>query len=163
MSLTTDRNHPGVNKPKGEGEQNESYLVLSEEERSKGFVRPYRNTYVHVGRNITNHWKSIHRLLTEEETSKFTDRKYVAVMTVLTDDEGKFMGGAYVTKEQLEKWKKGEREGGCGCSTTMVREIAETYARNPSFYGATWCMCCKEHIDVGEFIWDDGSNETVGS
>lgn len=28
--------------------QNDVYLVLSEEERAKGFVRPYRDRYVHV-------------------------------------------------------------------------------------------------------------------
>jgi len=163
MSLTTDKNDPCLNTPKGEGQQNECYLVLSEEERTKGFVRPYRNRYIHVGRNITKHWKGIHRLIAEEETSKFTAKKYVAVMTVLTNEEGEFMGGAYVTQEQLDKWKKGEREGGCGGKTIMAREIAETYARNPSFYGSTWCMNCQDHIDVNEFIWDDGSGETVGS
>ena len=38
-SLTTDRNDPdlGVSGPDG---QNKKYLILSEEERAKGFVRP---------------------------------------------------------------------------------------------------------------------------
>lgn len=39
MSLTTDPNDPSLNKPRADG-QNEKYLVLSEEERKKGFVRP---------------------------------------------------------------------------------------------------------------------------
>lgn len=44
MSLTTDPTDPRLNK--GEG-QHEVYLVLSEEERAKGFVRPLRRSYVH--------------------------------------------------------------------------------------------------------------------
>ena len=52
MSLTTNRNHPDINKPRGKNQQNEAYLILSEEERSKGFIRPVRNRYVHIGRFI---------------------------------------------------------------------------------------------------------------
>lgn len=96
---TSDPNDPrlgrGVdNEPGG---MNEAYLVLSDEERAKGFVRPVRRTYVH-------------------ET--------------------------------------------CGVATTMGQAIAETYARDPSFYGATFCVRCQMHKPVGadgEFVWDDGS------
>ena len=50
----------------------------------------------------------------------------------------------------------------CGRATTMSREIAETYARDPSFYGATYCVGCQAHLPVAEFVWDpDG--ERVGS
>lgn len=49
----------------------------------------------------------------------------------------------------------------CGQVTTMPRKIAETYARNPGFYGATFCCTCGEYLPVGEhgeFIWlDDGT------
>ncbi len=75
----------------------EIYLVLSEEERAKGFARPVRRTYVH-------------------ET--------------------------------------------CGTATTMGQALAETYARQPGFYGATWCCACRQHRPVGpdgEFVWEDGS------
>jgi len=163
MSLTTDPNSPCINTPKGEGQQNECYLILSEEERAKGFIRPYRNRYIHVGRNVSSHWKGIHRMVTEEERQEVGMEKYVAVMTSLTRDDGSHMGGPYVTQEELDAWQKGERIGGCGGKTIMAREIAETYARNPSFYGSTWCMNCRTHIDVNEFIWDDDSGETVGS
>lgn len=44
--LTTDRSHPDLNTP-NEG-QHKVYLVLSEEERAKGFVRPVRTEYVHL-------------------------------------------------------------------------------------------------------------------
>jgi hypothetical protein len=99
MSLTTDPKAEGVNSPKGPGQQNKTYLVLSDEERAKGFVRPVRTSYVHVA---------------------------------------------------------------CGTSTTMARAIAETYARDPYFYGSTWCCHCRSHLPVAEFRWE-GTTEVVGS
>lgn len=47
MGLTTDRNDPGLRKIKSDGQQ-ETYLVLSDEERAKGFVRPIRYSYRHL-------------------------------------------------------------------------------------------------------------------
>lgn len=41
----------------------------------------------------------------------------------------------------------------CGTDTTMSQSIAETYARNPKFYGATFCMQCGAHLPVDEFVW----------
>lgn len=49
-----------------------------------------------------------------------------------------------------------------GPLTTMSQAIAETYARDPHFYGATYCAGCKRHRPVEEFVWDqDGTR--VGS
>lgn len=101
MGLTTDPNNPNLgsgidDEPKP---QNRDYLILSDEERSKGFVRPVRRTYEH----------SV-----------------------------------------------------CGTKTTMAIPIAETYARNPKFYGATYCAYCQMHKPVSEFVWD-GTSELVGS
>lgn len=48
----------------------------------------------------------------------------------------------------------------CGAETRMARGIAETYAADPKFYGATYCVSCKNHFPVGEageFVWEDGS------
>lgn len=48
----------------------------------------------------------------------------------------------------------------CGSVTTMSRAIAETYASNPGFYGATYCCACAMHRPVGEageFVWPDGT------
>lgn len=87
-------------------EQNEVYLVLSDAELRKGFVRPVRTTYVHA----TN-------------------------------------------------------LGGCGGATTMGLAIAETYARDPHFYGATYCCRCRMHRPVGpagEFVWQ-GTTVRVGT
>lgn len=100
MGLTTDPKDPGLHEIRADGQQ-EIYLVLSEEERAKGFVRPVRRAYIH------------------------------------------------------EK---------CGCKTTMGQAIAETYARNPAYYGATFCCHCSKHFPVGsngEFVWEDGTK--VGS
>lgn len=98
MSITTDPNDEGLRITGPDGMQ-ETYLVLSEEERAKGFVRPLRQSYIH------------------------------------------------------EK---------CGGLTSMGMAIAETYARDPKFYGATYCAVCKDHYRVDEFIWD-GTTEKVGS
>lgn len=83
--------------------QQKAYVVLSEQERQKGFVQPVRTSYIHLH---------------------------------------------------------------CGTVTTMRQDIAETYARNPKFYGGTFCAYCKKHFPVGEngeFVWDDGSNQKVGT
>lgn len=79
--------------------QQKDYVVLSKEERDKGFIRPVRLSYTH------------------------------------------------------EK---------CQTSTRMSLNIAETYARNPSFYHATFCCQCRTHAPVGEFVWD-GTQDKVGS
>lgn len=53
----------------------------------------------------------------------------------------------------------------CGVVTYMSKAIAETYARNPSFYGGTYCAGCRGHFPVGEegqFVWD-GTDEKVGT
>lgn len=52
----------------------------------------------------------------------------------------------------------------CGTDTTMNLTIAETYARDPKFYGATYCCHCRMHKPVGEhgeFVWK-GTTEKVG-
>lgn len=105
--LTEDPNDPelthgadpeGVRVP-----QAAAYLVLSEEELSKGFVRPVRRSYWHVQ---------------------------------------------------------------CGTTTTMSVRLAETYAREPGFYGATYCVHCQGHRPVSEFRWEvnhDDTDPVVGS
>ena len=82
-----------------ENGQQEGYVVLAPEERSKGFVRPYRDTYLHKQ---------------------------------------------------------------CGATTTMSKEIAETYARDPQFYGGTFCCGCRQHFSLEQFVWD-GTDIQVGT
>ena len=50
----------------------------------------------------------------------------------------------------------------CGGLTRMDLVIAETYARMPKFYNATFCCHCKQHFLLEEFHWD-GTDEIVGS
>lgn len=109
MSLTDDPNDPRIQRGQSDHTsrpQNDVYLVLPEAERAKGFVRPFRDEYIHA---------------------------------------------------------KGR--GGCGAVTTMGRALSETYARNPSFYGATYCVGCRMHRPVGvdgEFLWT-ADNAPVGT
>ena len=49
----------------------------------------------------------------------------------------------------------------CRTKTHMSLALAETYARDPKFYGATFCCCCGAHFPVAEFKWEDG--ETLGT
>lgn len=46
-TLTTDRGDPRLRETRADGQQG-AYLVLSEEERAKGFVRPVRRKYKHL-------------------------------------------------------------------------------------------------------------------
>lgn len=46
MGITADRNDPGLKRVGPDGMQ-DKYLVLSDEERAKGFVRPVRRAYKH--------------------------------------------------------------------------------------------------------------------
>lgn len=48
----------------------------------------------------------------------------------------------------------------CGTETRMPHHCAETYARQPNFYGRTFCCRCGDYFPVGadgEFVWDDGT------
>ena len=47
MGVTTDRDDPGLRNIGADGMQ-EKYLVLSDEERAKGFIRPVRTSYTHL-------------------------------------------------------------------------------------------------------------------
>src|SRR5437667_9884979 len=102
MSLTTDPKDPRLTHYTGEekpGPQAEVYLVLSDEEIAKGFVRPYRDKYLHAK---------------------------------------------------------------CGVETKMGEKLSATYAANPKFYGATYCVGCRAHFPVSEFTWT-ADGKTVGS
>lgn len=127
-----------------------SYVVLCPEERAKGFVRPLRQTYRHVG--IKPKYPT--RELTPEEHEQYDRYKYV-VYEKYPEDEA--LVGRYWTQEQLNS--------GCGNTTTMSLPLAETYARKPNFYGGTFCAACGNHFPVGEhgeFVWD-GTDERVGT
>jgi len=157
--LTTDRNDPrlGHGADKETTNQHEAYLVLSEEERAKGFIRPVRRSYVHVGYNDKTSFKNEIKPLTPEQQERYKDQ-YVAYVEYDESEQRGAVVGRYFTTEQLEHYKK----KGCGTLTTMGQTLAETYARDPKFYGATYCCGCQKHLAVDEFVWD-GTQERVGS
>ena len=122
-----------------------SYVVLSAEERSKGFLRPVRRTYRHVGCRPTYPLRD----LGPDEQDRAEKFHYVKFEEY---PAGSSLFGRYWTQKQLDS--------GCGQTTTMGIAIAETYARDFKFYGATFCAACGEHFPVGEngeFEWEDGS------
>jgi hypothetical protein len=43
--------------------------------------------------------------------------------------------------------------GKCGVKTLMATKFAETYAKNPKYYGSTFCCGCGEHLPVSQFTW----------
>lgn len=47
----------------------------------------------------------------------------------------------------------------CGTSTKMGAALSETYARNPDFYGGTFCCGCGTHF---RFKTDDGDENPDG-
>lgn len=153
MPLTVDPDDPRLKVTRPDGQQ-EAYLVLSEEERAKGFVRPLRYSYVHVGPPQP---KFPLRGLTESEGLRFAAFEYVAYEEYPKDHPSGSVG-RYWTQAQLTK-------KGCGTRTTMGQAIAETYARSPHYYGGTYCCGCSTHFPVGaygEFVWD-GTEERVGT
>lgn len=156
MTLTSDRNDPRLT----HGTDSEPvpmaevYLVLSDEERAKGFVRPVRRSYVHVG--PPGPGRPV-RDLTEAEQERYGSHGYVKYEP---DSDDQPTCGRFWTQARLDAVGKG-----CGAVTTMGVVLAETYAREPHFYGATYCVGCRMHLPVGadgEFTWD-GTTERVGT
>lgn len=150
MGITTDRNDPALKNIDPQTNLQEKYLVLSNEELAKGFVRPVRYSYVHVGKRPTYSLRD----LTEEEHNRYDDIGYIQYEEYPKDSNalGRF-------------WTYKELNSGCGITTTMGTALSETYARSPSFYGGTYCCGCQKHFDVGEkgeFIWE-GTTEKVGT
>lgn len=156
--VTDDPNHPGVKRgPPDElpVKQHDTYLVLSADERAKGFVRPVREAYRHVGISGPKHPL---RDLSAEQLEQVGAAGY-AKYEEYPESEAPLVG-RYWTQAQLDSVGKG-----CGAVTTMGQALSETYARDPQFYGATYCCGCMKHRPVGsdgEFVWD-GTMERVGT
>lgn len=136
MTLTTDRTHPDLNVPEGPGRQNKVYLVLSDEDIAKGYVKPYRDAYIHDSIDAP---KGPLRELTAEERAQYDQFGY----THYEEGDQRFW-----TKDRLERSKRR-----CGVVTTMGFKLSATYARDPRFYGATYCCGCGMHYPLNEFHW----------
>lgn len=140
--------------------QHEAYWILSEEERAKGFVRPVRRSYRHVGLPGPTYPL---RDLTDDEQRDHAGFGYVKFEAYPEGDWP--ITGKFWTSERLASVGRG-----CGAVTTMGSAIAETYARDPRYYGATFCATCRQHLRVGaqgEFVWLDehgrDTTERVGT
>jgi hypothetical protein len=148
-----DASAPAPTRPDG---QHEAYWILSGEERAKGFVRPVRKSYIHVGAPGPKHPL---RDLTDEERERHGKYGYVKFEAYPPNPDSA-VTGCFWTQARLDAVGKG-----CRSVTTMGLALAETYARDPSFYGSTFCGACRAHLPVGEageFVWD-GTNERVGT
>lgn len=133
--------------------QQKGYVVLSEAERAKGFVRPVRLSYCHVGPMGP---RFPLRDLNEEETAQHGGVGYVKFEPYPESESP--AQGRYWTQKDLDAASR----GACGGVTTMARALAETYARDPRFYGGTFCVHCRQHYPVDQFVWE-GASERVGS
>lgn len=154
MTVVTDRNDPRLGHGADEQpvKQSDAYLVLPEHERKAGFIRPYRDSYKHVGPPGPRHTL---RDLTPEEAERYKHCGYVKFEPYGPDREP--CTGRYWKQPELDKVGVG-----CGEITRMDRAIAETYAREPGFYGNTYCIGCSKHLPVNEFVWVPGGG-AVGS
>ena len=153
--LTSDPNDPDVKRGPDDGPtpQSKAYLVLSEEERAQGFIRPLRDSYVHVG--PTGPKYPLQDLL-EADQERFMGQHYVKFEPYPAEDGPAV--GRFWTQQELD-----QVDQGCQVTTKMNgRELVETYARNPKFYGYTYCIGCSQHLPVAEFVWE-GTEERVGS
>jgi hypothetical protein len=148
MGVTDDRSK--LDTTIGSDGMQKNYLVLSEEERAKGFVRPVRQKYRHVGIAGPQHPL---RDLKDDERDYGGPDGYAKFETYPADAAAV---GRFWSQADLDRVGKG-----CGTVTTMGLALSETYAREPRFYGATFCAGCRVHLPVGddgEFVWEpDGS------
>jgi len=141
----------GPLKPNG---QYTDYAVLPKEERDKGFVRPVRYSYVHIGKPGP---KYPLRDLTDKEKAMFVvDGDKDPYIKFEVYPEGGKSTGKFWSQKDFDAMK------GCGVKTTMGDALSETYARNPKYYGATFCCGCGKHLPLEEFVWED-TDERVGS
>lgn len=142
MSLTTDRNDPDLGVPRADG-QNKKYLVLSKEETAKGYVKPFRDAYIHDGPHGP---KYPLRDLTSDEHRDYDQYLYFKYEEY---PKGSACCGKYWTQKELDRIAK----GGCKIVTTMGHELSATYARDPEFYDVTYCCGCGAHYPLNEFHW----------
>jgi hypothetical protein len=136
--------------------QHKDYIVLCPDERAKGFVRPYRDKYIHSGRKVCGAFLDPQHI---RDTKEFWE--------ICAQEPGHagacgspFFGD--LLPSEAKQIHSSHTKGGCGVETKMGQALSETYARDPKFYGATFCVGCNRHLPVGEFVWS-ADGEVVGS
>lgn len=146
-----------TNATKPDGQKADHWVMCPTEIIQAGFKRPVRLSYRHVGRPGP---KFALRDLTPEERERYGDSEYVKFEPYPEGYRGSSTG-RFWTQADLDKIGKG-----CGTVTSMPRQIAETYAAEPHYYGSTFCCGCCTYLPVGEsgeFVWNDSSGERVGT
>ena len=151
--VPADDSHTAVDPSTG---QQRGYVVLTPEERAKGFVRPVRTKYVHAGKEmcgvILGDW--------HDSSNLYGDgAKTICGGAVGHDGEHGHAGDQKVfvaTAAEIERLRRTGRYKGCGAVTWMGNALAETYARQPDFYSGTFCATCRKHFHLDEFEWEDG-------
>jgi hypothetical protein len=139
-----------------DGQHVDHWTMCPTEIMQAGFKRPVRLKYQHVGPPGP---KFELRDLTDEERERWQEHGYTKFEPYPQGYAGAAKGRLW-TQEQLNAVGKG-----CGVVTSMPRQIAETYAANPHYYGSTFCCGCGKYLPVGakgEFVWD-GTDERVGT
>jgi hypothetical protein len=134
------------------------HYVLCQEDRLKGYVEPYRESYIHVGPPGPTYSLVD---LTADQQEYLGIHDYVKYEPYPEGAPERPALGRYWTQEQLDKVGKG-----CGTLTQMPRACAETYAVQPGYYGSTFCCGCHAYFPVGrggEFVWDYESMQRVGT
>ena len=105
--------------------------------------------------------------MTKQKTELSNGKEVTDDYREINPNTGQQKGYVVLTKEETDKgFVRPHRDcyihKNCGTLTTMSRSISETYARDPKFYGGTFCCECKKHLPLSEFVWA-GTEEIVGS
>src|SRR5688500_9223864 len=89
----------------------------------------------HKGRVMcTTNGKSVEQVRSEQVNETGQHDGYI----VLCADER--------AKGFVRPYRDAYKHTSCGTVTTMGRALSETYARDPKFYGATFCCGCNRHL-----------------
>lgn len=142
---------------KPDGQHVDHWTMCPTEILQAGFKRPVRLKYQHVG--PTGPVAAL-RDLTDDERERYTKYGYVKFEPNPDYPDKSAITGTFWTQERLDKIGHG-----CGTVTSMPRQIAETYAANPGYYGSTFCCGCGNYLPVGakgEFVWH-GTSDRVGT
>lgn len=132
--------------------QLKDHWILSDEERAKGFVRPVRTSYIHIGKEICA------KVLPNVSGAEVLLGGLREVCVMEPGHKGECIQFRKMTQYEHAVAEESHILGGCGRITTMGQKIAETYAAEPEFYGSTFCANCHGYFPVGkfgEFKWVD--------
>jgi hypothetical protein len=100
-----------------------------------------------------------------------TDDKDDPDLGIVTSRAGQYKKYLVLTKEEISKGyirplRRTYFHVECQSKTKMAIKIAQTFARNPTFYDATYCYKCQLHKPLREFLWVEGdkiTNQIVGT